>query len=1276
MNINEPIAETLTSGVLGLLHAVGIDLPGLGDPVAQRRQAASLRGCAASLRQGCVSVALSQQNQKWSGAAHDVQQQKAGNSYARLIASAELMDQAAEKLDKHAEFWEKFIKELFQLLLELYEMIRIGMLFSWATGLVGTAIFEARLGVTLQRVFEVIRAGKLAVEEFGKSIQAMRVATAGIVNPIRLAGWYIERSPSMARYVAEGMIGGDIAKLLSGQDPWNRQTQWGMFEGNVLGIMMGFKMGDLEERAAARFVPLAKFKSKITGKEIEDILDPKYLYKLEPKDLTTRAATGEAKAASETNLASHTTQQPAQAASRTGPPHAGSGDPAAGGTTAVPPTTTAGANTARSTGGGSTRVAGAGKPAAAHPDPAVTSGGKPAVAHPDPAVTSGGKPTAAHPDPAASGGRPTGAHPAGDPGAAGGGRPAGAAGHPDPGAPPAGSGTTTTAGGASVAHPAGGNTGGAAASHSGSGAAASHSAGGTGGTAEERLERARYLRDQLEEHQRNYSEAIHNYKKELEELGDVIPERTEGLLKVKAGSGDLTLSEAEQKLTSAQHDLDARRALTKQAEADAKAASQQEAAAKQEALKAAQAEQRKAEEEVRKAQDIRDAAQRHEEVVAKHKTVTEWKNKADDELNHVRDLRKEVNKAFPEASEQAERELAHARQELTHATREREAAESRAQNQRAAHRVADRQLKDAEATASQAERTFQDTAARRQQAAGDSADASAVASQKAVDASVKARHADDLAAEAERRRQTLREARERLSQAEQNGGNARALRGEVQRAEQDVAAAESQADKARREAEAARAEHLRAEDAAHSARARAQRLSEDENHAQAQAQAAQRKVEEAAGKAKVTETQAKQADEALARAREQERRMEDEVRQRTDLSREAHQEAKSRFTHSRSVSSMWHSTADVEKKLFAVQSRRETVYNELIRSTFNSAMINLTFDLSANAIHKLGLPSWLMMGMPEKGWKEIALDSVVGGITFGSREYLRHQVISGDTSAVGNAERLPGGPLHNPDPAHIGSDGKPVDPKSLAHRDPEAAKARSGRWNPPASAAIFAPPKPRVLFRSFGDFMYTRKTIPLKIPGLGGHSVPLPRLGMFPAAHRNSAQDAPAAVRSGAEMFLGAINNGGEGLVNGFIKNNIKELLNITPPAASTPQPAPAQPSPSPSHPSPSPTSPSPAPPSHSPSPSPSPSGPPDSTSPSPAPPSPTPSAPTVGGGHVTVGPSAPTLWDIAVDVYGDGSKWVDIWHANPDISDPSQLKNGMKLELPELPSPSARAHR
>lgn len=45
-------------------------------------------------------------------------------------------------------------------------------------------------------------------------------------------------------------------------------------------------------------------------------------------------------------------------------------------------------------------------------------------------------------------------------------------------------------------------------------------------------------------------------------------------------------------------------------------------------------------------------------------------------------------------------------------------------------------------------------------------------------------------------------------------------------------------------------------------------------------------------------------------------------------------------------------------------------------------------------------------------------------------------------------------------------------------------------------------------------------------------------------------------------------------------------------------------------------------------------------------------------------------LWMIAKKVYGDGSKWQLIYDANEQIlSDPAELKIGMKLTIPEAPS-------
>ncbi|MEV0403509.1 hypothetical protein [Actinoallomurus sp. NPDC050550] len=54
-----------------------------------------------------------------------------------------------------------------------------------------------------------------------------------------------------------------------------------------------------------------------------------------------------------------------------------------------------------------------------------------------------------------------------------------------------------------------------------------------------------------------------------------------------------------------------------------------------------------------------------------------------------------------------------------------------------------------------------------------------------------------------------------------------------------------------------------------------------------------------------------------------------------------------------------------------------------------------------------------------------------------------------------------------------------------------------------------------------------------------------------------------------------------------------------------------------------------------------------------------------------TTGPGTPhgSLWDIAEDVFEDGTRWHDIYAANRDVigDDPNRLRVGMRLVLPPL---------
>jgi uncharacterized protein YukE len=60
---------------------------------------------------------------------------------------------------------------------------------------------------------------------------------------------------------------------------------------------------------------------------------------------------------------------------------------------------------------------------------------------------------------------------------------------------------------------------------------------------------------------------------------------------------------------------------------------------------------------------------------------------------------------------------------------------------------------------------------------------------------------------------------------------------------------------------------------------------------------------------------------------------------------------------------------------------------------------------------------------------------------------------------------------------------------------------------------------------------------------------------------------------------------------------------------------------------------------------------------------------PTLGGGTHTVH-NGDSLWEVARRVYGDGTRWTNIWAANPQITNPNLIHPGNVVALPELHAP------
>ncbi len=1535
-SFNDTLAEGLTSELLGIAELLHI--PYLGDVERQRAHAASLRACARCLAENTGDAAVAARGADWQGSAQEAHAQLTGEVFAGAGATAQVLEQTANKLDEHADNWESIIKEIISLIIEFYEVWLAGMVLSWATGFAGTAIAEARLGVTIQRIFNVLRRGKLLLEAFGRSIQESRVALSAVGRPLKILGWYVERLPPLMRYTTEGVVGGNFAKWLDGQ-PLDRQTEIGLLEGNLAGIAMGFGMGNLEELAAARFKTIARFKSLITGKDIESILDEKYLYKLKAEDLTTRAAgtdsstapvslaggpavhppaapgvtghggdpgavpaagqdpaltppvavptpgsvttaatvsrTGEAGTATAGEagtaaagardpgaVALHPDGDPAASPAGTPPvrpdppaaspvrpdppaangsaphPNGDSGRPDPAGTAFArsdPAGTAAGHPDSSGTNGLNAHPNGTAPgrpdpagPGAARPDPAVSAAGKPdpavgnavpphlagdGTAAPDPAAPDAGTsrpsapdagptangaatgetstaavpdpsasvpdPAAAPPDPAAVAGphgtppdpavpvpRPSGPapdsavpaprpagrppDPAGVPDPAGGtpapaeARPPGSTPHPaaaserpgsppDPGAGPHGPASDPAVASGqpgSASDPAGSVPDPAAGPHGpvADPAVAPHPAGSApdgavpragervpaaAGTAEERLAHARALRDRLEEEQRIYSEALQRRTSLLRDIGDNTPTRAERILELRqqaAGAENLAgLPETEAlarvggRIAQAEHDVADARAAVQKAKDDlneavsahnavrradhpdpvsreqALIASHDRVAACGEDLAHAQAAERRAQEALAQNQRLKEAVQNYHRARRDAEKLKRWETIQHDAQQRIGDLKPKVDDAFRDANLIAEHEMRRAELALADRRAEVEHAEAARRQAEDAHAAAHHEVEQARSAEDAARHRLDDAAKRAASADKDAQAARRYADEQAGRAAQK--DAEAAAKEAE--------ARARHDEAAAKEADAAAKEAAARRAAEagdgTAADAEEAARRARAEADAARSEAERARNAAEDARAAANDADAAARQAADRAEASRRDAEAARqgiGEAKRELAQARQgtenaervesarADELadakrrLAEAYDAERAADGEVAAKRALVHQAHQEDDRRYSGSSSVS---HPDVDAGTKLFTVQSRRETIYNELIRSTFNSAVINLTFDLTIFPNHD--------------GWKSIAVDMTVGGLTFGGREYMRHQWRFGDTSHVPNEDRALGGPLDDPEqPGH-----------SLKERNPAAAAMRAGRWNPSHEVAVWDPPSGKVIWRSFKDYMFGSAKVPDWVPVLGGKSIPGPRIGMFPAAHRNSAQDLPAATRSGAEMWLGAANNGFEGVVNKHIKDHLKALLGVapaaapqpsspggaapssggspTPPASSTPTPTPT---PSGHMPPATPGTPAPTtPPTQSPTPT---QPPPHQPTQPPVPHNPPPTPPpTLGGGYATIGPGSPTLWDIAVKVYGDGTKWVDILHANPQITDVYTIPDGTRITLPVLPNPVAR---
>lgn len=176
---------------------------------------------------------------------------------------------------------------------------------------------------------------------------------------------------------------------------------------------------------------------------------------------------------------------------------------------------------------------------------------------------------------------------------------------------------------------------------------------------------------------------------------------------------------------------------------------------------------------------------------------------------------------------------------------------------------------------------------------------------------------------------------------------------------------------------------------------------------------------------------------------------------------------------------------------FRLKNLRLAVYDHLMRDVFNSAFINLEINLMLN--------DW-----SELSAKNLLIDSTIGGPMFGVREFGRHTVHAGDSSTL---------------PAHP-----------------------DGIWRDPAAPAdrVGAPLTPGGVFRSYRDFLFAQVKLPPRFEAVGWQYAYLPRLGFFPAAHRNSPLGVDAHQRWYAEAPLGAANNAMEGVLTTAIKEHLK----------------------------------------------------------------------------------------------------------------------------------------